>query len=277
MTQLGIVDIREIVRVVKENHQFDFSTFALTSLKYRLEKVFTKNNIRSVEVFFKKLGNEPHFFDSFIGQLLVPSTEMFRDPSVWRWMRDNIIQNLSTTELINLKIWLPYCVSGNELFTIAIILKECGILEKTKIFCSYFSDYNLEVIKSGRYPIKKHEVSGENYTRYRGDVTFDEYAKLGENFANRDTSLIKNVEFIKTDFTYSTAPSNIKIVIFRNAMIYVNPNLQNKLLEKMYHSLLATGFLTIGINESLKQSSTDNFSYEAVNESERIFRRKIQK
>ena len=276
MTQLGIVDIREIVRVIKENHEFDLSNFALTSLKYRLEKTFQVNSIKTVEVFFKKLHDEPNFADTFIGQLMVPSTEMFRDPSVWRWLRDNIIENLSSTELINLKIWLPYCVSGNELFTIAILLKECNILETTRIICSYFSDYNLEMIKSGKYPLKKHEISIENYKRFQGNSELSDYVELEESYAVRDTSLIKHVEFVKTDFSFSNGPRNSKFIVFRNAMIYANPTLQGKMFEKSYNSLLATGYLLIGINESLRQTSNDKYTFEPVNEDEKIFRRKIQ-
>lgn len=274
MTQLGIVDIREIVRIIKENHNFDLSNFALTSLKYRLEKTFQKNGISTVEVFFNRLGAEPQFADMFIGQLMAPSTEMFRDPAVWRWLRDNIIKNLSSTELINFKIWLPHCVSGNELFTIAIILKECGILETTQIKCSYFSEYNLEKIKSGHYPIKKHEVSTENYNRFNGIANLAEYTTTKDNYIERDTSLLSNVEFIKTDLTYTKPPKNNKLIIFRNAMIYANPTLQAKMFEAAHQSLSVTGFLLIGINESLRQTSNDNFSFEPVNEGEKIYRKK---
>ena len=276
MTQLGIVDIREIVRIIKDNHSFDLSSFALTSLKYRLEKTFQKNNLKSVEVFFEKLNNEPQFADTFIGQLLVPSTEMFRDPSVWRWLRDNIIVNLSSNELINFKVWLPYCVTGNELFTIAIILKECGILETSRIYCSYFSDYNLEEIKSGKYPLKKHEVSVENYKRFQGAAELNKYIEVKDTYAQRDTDLIKNVEFIKSDFSFSERPKNSKLVIFRNAMIYANPGLQSEMYSVAYSALSATGYLLIGINENLRQTSGDDYAFEPVNEDEHIYRRKIK-
>lgn len=276
MTQLGIVDIREIVRIIKDNHAFDLSNFALTSLKYRLEKTLLKNNIKTVEIFFKKLSDEPQFADTFIGQLLTPSTEMFRDPSVWRWLRDNIIKNLSSNELINFKIWLPYNVSGNELFTVAIILKECGILETSRIYCSYFSEYNLAEIKSGKYPLKKHEVSVENYKRFKGTAELEEYIELGDRFAQRDISLIENVEFIKSDLSYTDIPKNNKLIVFRNAMIYANPALQSNMFTSAYNVLSATGYLIIGINENIRQNSSDNYAFEPVNEDERIYRRKIR-
>ncbi|MCG8700980.1 MAG: hypothetical protein MI922_23210 [Bacteroidales bacterium] len=276
MIKLGIVDIREIVRIIKENHNFDLSKFALTALKYRLEKTFVNNNIKSVEVFLRRLGNEPQFFDAFIGQVLTPSTEMFRDPSVWRWIREKIITNLSSSELVNFKIWIPYSITGGELYTVAILLKESGILDRTKIYCTCHSEYNIQQIKAGKYPLKKIDVSTENYKRFQGAANFNSYYEKEDFNAQIDTTLIENVEFIKDDFNYSKAPKNLKLIIYRNVMIYLNPTHQNYVLDVMYNNLSATGYMAIGIKENLRQSSADSFKFEPVNEVDKIYRRKLR-
>lgn len=199
MVELGIVDIREIIRLVNANFGFDLSNFALTSLKYRLEHIISKNSLTSPENLFRKLTSEQAFFDTFLSQLFVPSSEMFRDPSVWRWLREEYFATLADNALMNYKIWVPFCISGGELCTLCIVLKELRLLDKVKIYATYFSDSSLEQIKSGVYPLKKVQVSAENYRRFKGDANFEEYYTMDQYNAKRVLDLFDSVEFIKDD------------------------------------------------------------------------------
>jgi chemotaxis protein methyltransferase CheR len=227
MVELGIVDIREIIRLVKGNYDIDFSNFALTSLKYRLEHIIAKNNLTSPESLYRKLLDQRNFFDTFLSQLFVPSTEMFRDPSLWRWLREEYFANLDDRSMMNYKIWLPYCVSGGELYSLTILLKELNLLGKVKIYATVFSDVSYEYIRSGEYPLKKIDVSIENYIRFHGEKEFEAYYKLEKYNARRNASLIKDVEFIKDDINFNKSPKNIKLILMRNVMIYFNPTYQD--------------------------------------------------
>lgn len=275
MVDLGIVDIREIIRLIKSHYDFDFSGFSLTSFKYRLEHVIAKNNLNTAESLFRKLSEEPEFFDIFLNQLCVPSSEMFRDPSVWRWLRENYFPYLEEKHLMNFKIWLPYCVSGGELYSLAILLKELNLLDDVKIFASSFSEKSIEYIKSGEYPFKKNEVSIENYRRYQGDFDFNTYFKRGKYNVIRDTSLIKNVEFIKDDINFNKAPKNIKLVLMRNTIIYFNPSYQEKVLQKMHESLSAYGTIIIGLKEQIKTNHNTLELFDGVELNESVYKRKI--
>ncbi len=275
MVELGIVDIREIVRIIKKSYDYDFSNFALTSFKYSLEKVMAVNGLINAENLFRKLSDAPDFFDSFLHDLFIPSTEMFRDPSLWRWLREEHFYNMPERHLDNYKIWIPQCISGAELYSLCILLKEIDLIDKVKIFASVYSNKSLEFIKSGRYPLKKLEVSKENYVRFQGSNTLETYYTLSNNEAIRDTSLIKSVEFIKDDINFSKAPQNLKLILFRNVMIYYNPTLQNLILDKMNKSLSAAGNLIIGIKETLKPSNALSTSFELINNNESIYKRKI--
>lgn len=275
MVELGIVDIREIIRIIQKVHKFDFSNFALTSFKYNLEKVIAKNSLATTENLFRKISEEPEFFDTFLHDFFVPSTEMFRDPSLWRWLREDYFQNISERHLDNFKIWIPQCVSGAELYTLCILLKELNLLEKVRIFASVYSQKSIEYIKSGNYPVKKLEVSIENYKRFKGNSNFDAYFKMVNNEVKRDASLISSVEFIKDDFYFSNAPQNVKLVLFRNAMVYHTPVFQNKILEKMNRTLSAAGNLVVGVMEEIKPTNAVGASFEIVNKGESIYKRKI--
>lgn len=271
--ELGIVDIREIIRILEKVHNYDFSNFALTSFKYSLEKVMAQHTITSTEGLIRKLGDDKSFLDQFLHDIFIPSTEMFRDPSLWRWLREEFFPKLPSRHFDNFKIWVPFNNSGAELYTLCILLEELNLLEKVKIYATVYSDYSVELIKEGKYPLKKLEVSIENYKRFQGTNTFDKYYKLENNVAVRNNSLISSVEFIKDDITFSKAPQNVKLILFRNTMIYYNPSMQAKALEKMRQSLSAAGNLIIGIKESMKSPANEGF--EIINENESIYKRKI--
>ncbi|MFN2126337.1 MAG: CheR family methyltransferase, partial [Anaerolineales bacterium] len=234
MVELGIVDIREIIRLINSIYGFDFSNYSLTSFKYRLENVIAKNNLNSPESLFRKLSDQPEFFDKFLHQISVPSSEMFRDPSVWRWLREVYFPSLDEKHLLNFKIWLPYCVSGGELYTLAIVLNEINLLDKVKIYATSFSDESIELIKSGEYPYKKIEISSENYRRFQGENEFTNYYKEEKYRVRREIELIKDVEFIKDDINFGNAPKNIKLILLRNVMIYFNPSFQERFIENLH-------------------------------------------
>jgi chemotaxis protein methyltransferase CheR len=272
MVELGIVDIREIIRLIKAHFGFDFSHFALTSLKYRLEHIIAKNNLTSPEGLYRKLIDQKDFFDTFLFQLMVPSTEMFRDPSVWRWIREEYFSRLDEMSLMNFKIWLPFCTSGGELYSIAILLKELKLTHRVKVYASVLSNATVQYIKSGEYPTKKIEVSTENYNRFQGDYDFESYYKNDKYTIIRNASLLENIEFIKDDLELKNSPKNVKLILMRNAMIYFNPTYQDIVISKMHDSLSANGIFVIGLKESI--GSKQNL-FETVNENEGVFRRRI--
>lgn len=273
MAELGIVDIREIIRIIQKVHNVDFSNYALTSFKYSIEKVMAQNRMSNTENLIRKLNDDSSYFDTFLDDLFVPSTEMFRDPSLWRWLREDFFPNIPERHFDNYKIWTPQNVSGAELYTLCILLKEMGILNKVRIFASINSKKSLENIKSGQYALKKLEISIENYKRFHGNSTFDKYYKLVDGQAIRDPELINSVEFIKDDINFSNAPKNVKLILFRNVMVYYNPSLQTHILDKMYASLSAAGNFITGIKENINNAIGTKF--EIVNQNESVYKRKV--
>jgi chemotaxis protein methyltransferase CheR len=274
MTELGIVDIRDIIKNIAGKYDYNFSEFALTSFKHRLEKLMIKNNLSSIDGLIRKLKNNKEFFDIFLHEISVPSTEMFRDPSLWRWLRDELFTNISDKNQNGFKIWFPNSVSGGELYSMAILLKEMNILDKVQIISSSLSDKSIEYIKEGRYDLKKIEVSAENYVRFKGESDFSNYYRLDRYYAFRDTSLIKKVEFNKQNINFDNSPVNIKLILFRNSLIYFNPSFQEKILRIMYDNLSAIGYLILGIKERIKNLDT-NKSFEPVNELEGVYKKSL--
>ena len=274
MTELGIVDIREIIRTVKSVHDYDFSNYALTSLKQRLERLMNNYGMTSADSLIKKLTHEPPFFDAFLYEISVSSTEMFRDPSLWRWLREVYFPEALDKNIGKFKIWLPNCVSGGELYSLAILLNEMGLTDKVQITATYTSDKVAVILKNGSYDPKKLEVSEENYKRANGAKELSAYYRTDKTGIVRDTSLIANAEFRKVNINFDNAPQNIKLILFRNHLIYYNPTQQDKVLQMLHGSLSASGHLVLGIREKISGLSASR-EFEIINETESVYRKRM--
>jgi chemotaxis protein methyltransferase CheR len=273
MAELGIVDIREIIRIIKTTHEYDFSNYALTSFKFRLEKIMFNHSITTTEGLIRKLHEEESFFDVFLHEISVPSTEMFRDPSIWRWLRDDYLPGMIDKNVGKLKIWLPMCVSGGELYTLAILLAESDMLDKVQITATCISQQSIELVKRGCYDLKKIEASEENYKRFNGTRELSVYYRLDKNCVIRDTALIENVEFRKVHINIDRSPQNVKLILYRNNLIYLNPSQQERTLRLLYDTLSVSGHLILGTKERITPIQTSR-DFELVNESESIYRRR---
>jgi chemotaxis protein methyltransferase CheR len=274
MDELGIVDIREINRVIKSIYDYDFSNHALTSYKQRLERLMKMYLIDTADGLIKKIQNDPSFFDDILCEIPVPSTEMFRDPSLWRWLREEYFPEHMEKTTGKLRIWFPSCVSGGELYSLVILLAEMGILDRVQIIASCISEKCISYIKQGTYDVRKLEVSQENYVRFNGQRDLSAYYKPERDFVTRDTSLISAVEFGKLNINLDFAPQNVRLILFRNNLIYFNPTRQEMILQTLYRSLSATGHLILGIREKITGLAATR-DFDIANETESVYRKKI--
>jgi chemotaxis protein methyltransferase CheR len=273
MIEIGIVDTRNILSLINEKYNYDFSDYALTSLKRRIEKFIEQNNLKYADLLINKLMESETFIDPFIDQLTVPSSEMFRDPSLWRMMREELITNIYRESGSNFKIWLPNSVSGDELFSLTIVLSEMGMLDKVQIIVSSLSDKSIETIKSGKFPSDKLEISNDNYVRANGQHNLSNYYSVINNQLIRDVSLIQNVTFFKQNTFLEPVPQGIKLILFRNKMIYFNQTLQTKILKIIQNASANGGLLIVGIKESLS-CIYGNTEFALINDVESIYKRR---
>ena len=160
--EIGVVDFRNIVRVIKDTYDYDFNDYSLTSLKRKIEQVIQLHNLKHIDLLITRLKDDNAFFQQFLQEISIESTEMFRDPSFWRYLRDDLLP-LIVKENYKSKIWLPCCVSGDELFSLCIILKEKGWIDNISITASCLNDKIIENIKGGRFRGFKFEVSSDNF------------------------------------------------------------------------------------------------------------------
>jgi chemotaxis protein methyltransferase CheR len=270
--ELGIVETRNIIRLINELYHYDFSDFALTSFKRRLENLIFIHNLKIADNLYTRIREDKNFFDLFLQDILVEPTEMFRDPSLWRLLRDEYLPQMAVNNS-HIKVWFPMTVSGEELFSFLILLRELGIPEKCEIIVSYVSPRSKENINSGRIKSAKIEVCNENYKRYHGHSKFEDYYAVKDNSIYFDQNLYKDVVFIQQDLTFENLIRSFDLIFFRNQMLYFNQGLQDRILDIFYDRLSFNGYLIAGVREKVLLPDTKKI-LRLVDTNENIYQKK---
>lgn len=268
--RLTISDFRKITASIKSAYDFDFSNFALTSIKHRFERHISESKYPDVDSFSEALCTDQAFYKNLLFKLSVPDTEMFRDPEVWQELKHTIFPALLKTE--KPRIWIPGSNSGEEVISCLMVLEEIGALNKIEVLVSNSLDLNLERIKKGAIDARIFEISKANYERYEGKLKFSEYfvEKAGKFIMKPDLLAVPKYEVI--DLGKSHVPTSINLCIYRNAMIYFNKTLQFEILDKVHKSLVHGGYLLIGVKESMEGFNVDKRFIE-LNTGEGIYKR----
>lgn len=267
---IGILSQKKIIDLLNKYYNLDYLNYSSTAFKNRINAVLLSNNL-NIENLIKKIEKEPNFKKRFIKDFQIPDTEMFRDPVVWREIKKYILSNINKK---NIKIWIPDFISGDEIFTLAIILKKLNILDKIKV---YISSNNMVDINENDFVIysQKHfAVDEANYKRFNNDEksSLKEFFTIQNNNYYFDKSLISSFVFInKSIFEY--AFPKMDIVIYRNKMIYYNLSMQDKLLNTLLDNILPAGYLIIGVKETIEYNTVKN-KFKEINKENGIYKKK---
>jgi chemotaxis protein methyltransferase CheR len=267
---IDIADLKRITELIQKKHGYDFRNYAMSSFKRRMLRILELKGL-SIEALLKKLNDQPGFIEEFLDELTVNVTEMFRDPSFWRVMRDEIIPGI----LLNhkeFKIWHAGCSSGEEVFSMTILLKEMGILDNVTSIATDLDVNILDKAKSGSYPVKNMELNEKNYIRFEGKTTLKDYYKEENGRVVFDKDLIRNVSFRKHDLVTGEVFNKFDLILCRNVMIYFNQALQNDVLKKFHESLFKYGYLAIGSKESLIWCDIAS-KFIVVNNEEKVYKK----
>lgn len=271
--ELGIVDTRNIIKTLNDVYNYDFKNYALTFFKRRLEKIIINNNLKDADGFIHKIETEKDFFEIFLHEICVETTEMFRDPSLWRVLRDELFPQIIPGN-VNFKIWFPEVSSGEELYSTAILLKKLNLLKDVQLIASSISDIDIENTKKSLFDPKKEEVNNANFKRIYSEDELSDFYTHDEDKAFWDTSLIDNTKFIKQNIIFDDYPKGVKLVVFRNQMIYYNQILQERFIKIIYNSLVPGGHFIIGNNEKIDYWNSDK-DFTLINKDEGIYKKKL--
>ena len=273
INDIGIVDTKKIISAISETYSIDLSSLALTAFKRRVLKVMNDHNYSSIVDFIHRLETDPRLFEKYLSEGLVDTTEMFRDPSFWRDLRDLHLPELYKT-FGTIKVHIPGVSSGDEVFSFMILLKEAGFLNKTKVLVSSLSQLRLDSIRAGAmYDIRKMENSEANHKRFSGSFELSDYYKVENNKAVMNVDLLEGVEFKKYSYLLDEAITGQHLILYRNRMIYLNATLQDKIGQKLFDSIVAGGILCIGAKESIEVAPFSK-KLTCLNPVEKIFKKR---
>lgn len=267
---IDLKDLKRITELIHSVHGYDFRNYAMSSFKRRVLRILEVWGL-TVEALISRLSDQSISIDSFLDEMTVNVTEMFRDPGFWRLLRDDIIPGI----LLNNKqfrIWHAGCSSGEEVLSMNILLKEMGIMDNVKIIATDLDGAILDKARAASYTLKNMETNKKNYIRYQGTKSLKEYYTEENGRAVLNKSLLSNVSFQKHDLVLGGDVGKVDLILCRNVMIYFNQVLQNEVLKKFHGSLHKYGYLVIGAKESVIWCDYAN-RFIVVNQEEKVYKK----
>jgi chemotaxis protein methyltransferase CheR len=270
--EIGIVDTRNVLKAIKETHDLDFKNHALTFFKRRLSYIVDKYNLKDADALIEKLTNDADFYQLFLREISIETTELFRDPSLWRYLKEKFLPGLLKDQS-SFKIWFPEIASGEELYSMAILLNELRFLDKVQFVVGSISQLRLDDIKEGRFDLKKMEVNQANFKRIFSEAELEDYYRTEGELGYMNPELLKNMEIVRQNTYYDHPPRKVKMILWRNQMLYFNQILQERLLKSFYQCMMPGGHLIVGMNEKIDYWNSDK-DYILVGDNENIYKKK---
>jgi chemotaxis protein methyltransferase CheR len=264
------IEIRMLVEAVYLKYNYDFRDYTGASQKRRLLVALREMGCATVSALQERVLHEPDAFAQLLQFLTIPVTEMFRDPEYFAALRTHVVPFLKTYP--SLKVWVAGCSTGEEVYSLAILLHEEGLLERSLMYATDINPQSLDTARRGVFPLERMRLYTENYQKAGGKRAFSDYYTAAYGGALFDRALIENVTFADHSLSTDSVFSETHLISCRNVMIYFNRRLQDRVLGLFHESLCHRGFLGLGSKESIEFSRyADRF--DVLSKRERLFRK----
>jgi chemotaxis protein methyltransferase CheR len=264
------IELRMLVEAVYLKYNYDFRDYTGASQKRRVLAAMRAMDCDTVSALQARVMHEPSGFAQLLQFLTIPVTEMFRDPEYYLALRQHVVPFLKTYP--SLKIWVAGCSTGEEVYSLAILLHEEGLLERSLVYATDINPASLEAARRGVMPLDRMRLYTENYQKAGGTGAFSDYYTAAYGGALFERSLVENVTFADHSLATDSVFAETHFISCRNVMIYFNRRLQNRVLGLFHESLVHRGFLGLGSKESIDFSSYAQ-RFEPLARRERIFRK----
>jgi chemotaxis protein methyltransferase CheR len=264
------IELRMLMEAVYLKYNYDFRDYTGASQKRRVLYAMREMGCDTVSSLQAKVMHDAQAFARLLQYLTIPVTEMFRDPEYYAAVRSQVVPFLQTYP--SLKIWIAGCSTGEEVYSMAILLKEEGLLERSLVYATDINPESLEAARRGVFPLDRMRLYTENYQAAGGKRAFSDYYTAAYGGALFDRALVENVTFADHSLATDSVFSETHFVSCRNVMIYFNRRLQNRVLGLFHESLCHRGFLGLGSKESIEFSNHAN-RFEVLSRRERLYRK----
>jgi chemotaxis protein methyltransferase CheR len=247
------IELKLLLEAIYQQYHYDFRGYSTASLKRRLTQAKERFGARSFSMLQDAVLHDPSILPKLLSYLTVQVSEMFRDPSYFRALRELVVPHLKTYP--SLKVWVAGCSAGEELYSLAILFREEGLEERT-IF--YGTDINTEALKkaeAGVYELKQIALFTENHRRSGGKSSLSDYYTAAYGGAVLDKTLRQRAVFSDHSLASDSVFAEVQLVLCRNVLIYFDRELQDRAVGLFNDSLVRKGFLGLGAKESLRFSA----------------------
>lgn len=243
------IEIKLLLEGVAMRYGYDFREYALAPLKRSIASGMAGEGVATISAYQERLLHDASCMQRFLSGVGVNVTSMFREAGVLRSIRDEVIPRLRTYP--SLRIWVAGCATGEEVYSIAIMLKEEGLDERTRIYATDLNEDSLVIARTGSYPMARVLAGESGYARSggRGRIS-DFYSIVGGN-ARFHRELQRNVTWARHNLVSDSSFNEFHLILCANVMIYFRPSLQERAHRLFYDSLARSGYLALGQQESL--------------------------
>lgn len=270
-TKLEKIEIELLLEAIYRRWGYDFRSYARASIERRTRQFLSGSGCTSVAEMIPKILHDREFFSRLAQYFSIAVTQLFRDPLFYRAVREQVIPVLKTWP--HVKIWHAGCASGEEAYSLAIVLKEEDIYDRVTIYATDFNDEALEQAREGMYKAGAMKEATRDYQLAGGKASLSEYYHARYDAVAMDTVLKKRILFSNHNLASDSVFGEMHLVFCRNVLIYFNRELQGRVLGLFTESLVPGGFLCLGTKENL-QSTAEGRRYDTVDYKAQIYKKK---
>ena len=264
------IEVELLLAGIQKRYGYDFTHYSHASLMRRLQRARAQANVNRYAELLDKLLHDAQSFDEFLKAMSVTVTSMFRDPLFYKALREKIVPVLKTFPFI--KIWHAGCATGEEVYSMALMLHEEGFLARTRIYATDFNKHSLDAAEKGVYPVKNIEAYAANYLEAGGINDLSDYYSDSYELVKFKDFLKEHIKFSYHNLVTDGVFGEMNLICCRNVLIYFDKTLQDRVLAKFSESLRHGAFLCLGSKES------SNFTivkplFTPVDKKQRIYRK----
>jgi chemotaxis protein methyltransferase CheR len=264
------VEVDVLLEAIYRTYGFDFRHYARGSIHRRILRRVEAEGVGTISALQERVLHDLACRERFVADLSVPTTAMFRDPAFYRALRARVVPTLRTYPFV--RIWIAGCSTGEEAYSIAILMDEEGLYERTRIYATDRSETALDRARAGRFPLGRMREYTRNYINAGGHRTFCEYFTADQTHAGFHPRLTENVVFAQHDLVSDRSFNEFNLILCRNVLIYFDGTLQEQVHDLLHGSLGMLGILGLGTRESLRSLRLDG-CYEAFDAEHKLYRR----
>ena len=265
------LEVELLLEAIHRHHGFDFRDYTRNSIQRRIRNAVQAEGLACVSELQANVLHVPQAFERLLGHLSVSVTAMFRDPSFFLALRESIVPMLRCHPFV--RIWHAGCSTGEEVYSLAVVLHEEGLLERSRIYATDLNDSVLDRARAGIFSLDLMQEYTANYLRAGGKAAFSDYYSAGYGGAILKAHLKRNIVFAQHNLVTDGPFNEFHLVLCRNVLIYFNAHLQARVLRLLDRSLRRFGILGLGRREILAHTVLEN-EYDEIDSRERLYRKR---